>query len=86
MKFSDQAAAALKALHPGVRKDIRRALDDVDAGKKRDVRALARELSGFQRLRVGKYRVLFRRDETGELVAEYLAPRDTVYQSFTPKR
>ena len=84
MKFSDQVIAALKGLHPGVKRDIRRALDDLSAGKKRDVRALSGELAGFSRLRVGKYRVVFRWDETGELIAEFLGPRRTVYQTIQP--
>lgn len=82
MTFSDQVITTLRKLHPGVRKDIRRALDDVDAGRKRDVKPLEDEFSGFLRLRVGRYRVIFRRDEKGELIAEYLAPRETVYVSF----
>ena len=53
-------------------------------GKKRDVRALVDELAGFRRLRVGKYRVVFRHDEAGELIAEFLGPRTTVYRSFRP--
>ena len=40
MKFSDQVVAALTELHPGVRRAIRRALDDVNLGENRDVRAL----------------------------------------------
>lgn len=84
MKFSDQVVDALKALHPGVRKDIRRALDEVNAGKRRDVAALTGELAGFWRLRVGKHRVVFRYDEAGRLTAEFLGPRRTVYDSFRP--
>ena len=84
MKFSDQVVNALKALHPGVRKDIRRALDEVNAGKKHDVAALTGELAGFWRLRVGKHRLVFRYDEAGQLMAEFLGPRNTVYHSFRP--
>ena len=84
MKFSDQVVGSLKALHPGVRKDIRRALDEVNAGKKRDVAALTGELAGFWRLRVGKHRIVFRYDEAGQLMAEFLGPRRTVYHSFRP--
>jgi hypothetical protein len=47
LKFSDQVVAALKELHPGVRRDIRRALDDVNTGKKRDVGMLTNKLAGF---------------------------------------
>jgi mRNA interferase RelE/StbE len=84
VKFSDQVVAALKGLHPGARRDIRRALDDVNLGKKRDVHALTDQLAGFWRLRVGKYRVVMRKDETGDLIAEFLGPRTTIYRSFQP--
>jgi len=84
VKFSDQVLDALGGLHPGVRKDIRRALDDVNFRRKRDVTGLKGKLAGFWRLRVGKYRVVFRYDETGELIAEFLGPRKTIYRSFNP--
>jgi mRNA interferase RelE/StbE len=84
LKFSDQVVDALKALHPGVRRDIRRALGEVNAGKKRDVSALSKELTGFWRLRVGKHRIVFRYDGSGQLIAEFLGPRNTVYQKFKP--
>jgi len=84
LKFSDQVVDALKALHPGVRRDIRRALDDVSSGRKRDVAALTKELAGFWRLRVGKHRIVFRYDEAGRLMAEFLGPRSTIYRKFRP--
>lgn len=86
MKFSDQVVDALKVLHPGIRKDIRRALDEVNAGKKRDVAALTGELAGFWRLRVGKHRIVFRYDEVGQLMAEFIGPRSTIYRSFRPPK
>ena len=86
MKFSDQVVGALKEMHPGVRKDIRRALDEVNAGKKRDITALTGELAGFWRLRVGKHRIVFRYDEVGQLMAEFLGPRSTIYRSFRPPK
>jgi len=49
VKFSDQVVEALKELHPGVRRDLGRALDEANAGKKRDVRALTHPLTGFWR-------------------------------------
>jgi mRNA interferase RelE/StbE len=86
LKFSDQVVGALKALQPSVRKDIRRALDEINAGKKRDIAALTGELAGFWRLRVGKHRVVFRYDEAGQLMAEFLGPRSTIYRSFKPPK
>ena len=86
MKFSDQVVDALKALQPGVSRDIRRALDDVNAGKKRDIPALTGELAGFWRLRVGKHRIVFRYGDVGQLMAEFLGPRSTIYRSFRPPK
>ena len=84
MKFSDQVVAALKELHPGASRDTRRALDDVNLGKKRYVHALTDQLAGFWRLRVGKYPVVMRKDETGDLIAEFLGPRNPIDRSFQP--
>jgi len=84
VKFSDQVVAALAELHPGVRRDIRRALDDLNRGKKRDVRSLRGRLAGFWRLRIGKYRLVFRHNAAGELIVEFLGPHTTVYQNFQP--
>lgn len=84
MKFSDQVVAALKELHPGVRRDIRRAIDDLNQGRIRDVRSLHGRMAGFRRLRVGKFRAVFRYDEAGELIVEFLGPRSTVYEAFKP--
>lgn len=85
MKFSDQVATALRSLHPDTRLAIRRALADLDAGKKRDTKALRPPLQGFSRLRVGRYRVIYRRDpESHAIIAEYLESRATIYESFPP--
>jgi hypothetical protein len=35
---------------------------------------------------VGKHRIIFRYDLAGQLVAEFLGPRRTVYQNFGPPR
>lgn len=83
MKYSDQVVAALKPLHPDIRRKIRQALSDLEAGKKCDVKALKHPLTGFSRLRVGKYRVIYRRHpESHTLIAEFLEKRSTVYEVF----
>ncbi|EIQ01794.1 cytotoxic translational repressor of toxin-antitoxin stability system [Opitutaceae bacterium TAV1] len=72
-------------MHPGVRRDIRRALDDLNAGKKRDTKALSDDLSGYYRLRIGKYRAIYSFDAlTGELMIRFLKGRSTVYETFQP--
>lgn len=84
MKFSDQVTAALKRLHPDARKNIRRTLDNLAAGRDCDTAPLEDELTGFHRLRVGKYRVIYRRDASGRIIAEFLGPRSDVYDEFKP--
>ena len=85
MKFSDQVSAALRTLSPEARREIRRALDDLEAGKKRDTKPLKPPLEGWSRLRVGRYRVIYRRHpESGTLIAEFLDDRATVYGRFQP--
>lgn len=85
MKFSDQVSTTLRKLSPDARRAIRQALDDLDAGKKRDTKLLKHPLEGFSRLRVGRYRVIYRRHtESGTLIAEFLDDRSTVYDSFQP--
>jgi hypothetical protein len=48
------------------------------------VHALTDQLAGFWRLRVGKCRAVMRKDETGELIAEFLGPRTPIYRSLQP--
>jgi hypothetical protein len=55
LRFSDQVVDAIKGMHPSVRKDVRRVLGEVNAGKKRDIAALTGEFAGFWRLRVEKH-------------------------------
>jgi mRNA interferase RelE/StbE len=85
MKFSDQVIDALRDTHPGVRRDIRRALDAAAAGKPCNIKPLQTPLEGYWRLRVGRHRVILRYHK-GELIAEHLAPRNIIYEVFTSPR
>jgi len=85
MKYSDQVVAALRNMHPGVRKDIRRQLDAAEAGRPCDMKLLQGMLQDYWRLRVGRYRVVLRYEDGG-LVAEYLALRKIVYEMFLSMR
>ena len=83
MKYSDQVVATLISLHSQTRQAIRRAPADLDGGKKRDTKALSPPLQGFSRLRVGKLRIIYRREpESHAIIAEYLEFRATIYESF----
>jgi mRNA interferase RelE/StbE len=83
MKHSSQAAEKLKALNPDVRSNLRRALRDVEEGKKRDTKALKNELEGFHRLRVGRWRAIYHFDpKDGTLLVDYIDSREVVYTNF----
>jgi mRNA-degrading endonuclease RelE of RelBE toxin-antitoxin system len=57
----------------------------LEAGKKQDTKALRHPLLGFSRLRVGKYRVIYRRHPRSHaLIAEFLEERSIVYKAFLP--
>ena len=76
---SDQFKQALALMSPDVKKTIRRALKDIEAGIARDVHALRPPLEGFSTLRVGRWRIIHRR-HSGELCAEFLDNRSDDYR------
>lgn len=86
MQVADQIREYVRHLHPDQRGAIRRALDDLSAGRARDIRPLSDDLEGYYRLRIGKFRVIFRYAGKDDLVCEYLGVRATVYESFTSMR
>jgi mRNA interferase RelE/StbE len=86
MKFSDQVVEALRICHPERRRKIRRALDDLARGVLQDTRPLEDELAGFFRLRVVRFRLIYRLSESKEVMVEYLAPRKMVYESFKARK
>jgi mRNA interferase RelE/StbE len=77
---ADQIVARLRTLHPDHRKEIRAALRKLAKGHG-DVKELAGRLTGFYRLRVGRYRVVYRyRDKHVEAI--FLEQRSIVYELF----
>lgn len=79
MRQSDQFKTQLAALPPDIKKQIRRALRDMETGVRRDVKKLRAPLERFSRLRVGSWRVIFWHDGA-EIILEYLGPRSSVYE------
>jgi mRNA-degrading endonuclease RelE of RelBE toxin-antitoxin system len=79
---SDQVRDFLAALAPEPRHRLRVAMSGLADGRG-DVTNLGRELTGYSRLRVGPYRVVFaERFEAGSRVFECVAvaPRDVIYE------
>jgi mRNA-degrading endonuclease RelE of RelBE toxin-antitoxin system len=85
MKYSMQVVEALRNMHPGVRHDIRRQLAAAAAGRPCDLKPLQGGLDGLWRLRTGRHRVICFY-EKGELVADYLATRNVIYDLYLSMR
>jgi mRNA interferase RelE/StbE len=47
-----------------------------------DIRALERTLTGYYRLRIGKFRLIFRYVDSATIEAVFLEERDIVYEVF----
>lgn len=84
IELSSQVAEFLRTLSPEPRKALRQALRDLAQGKG-DIVELERPLEDFHRLRVGRYRVVFRyvtaaKGDTIQCV--YVGRRELVYELF----
>jgi len=83
MKVADQIFDYVRRLHPDQRKTIKAALRRLEVGMASDTLALGEELEGFYRLRIGKFRVVYRYLKSGEISCEFIDVRATVYERFT---
>lgn len=79
---SGQIVARLRTLHPDHRRDIRTALRELGKGRG-DQKELAGRLAGFYRLRIGRYRIVYRYEEK-HIEALFLEQRSIVYELFRP--
>ena len=79
---SAQIVARLRTLHPDHRNEVRRALEGLANGRG-DVKELAGSLAGFYRLRIGRYRIVYRY-EPKRIEAIFLEHRSIVYELFRP--
>lgn len=81
-RYTPEAAARVRSLHPEIKKVIREGirtlLDDPLAGS-----ALHFELSGFMSFRTRKYRIIYRLNhEESALEILYVGPRRDIYEEF----
>jgi mRNA interferase RelE/StbE len=80
--ISGQVELYLKRLAPEPRLRIRRSLTGLASGRG-DIRSLEEDLEGYYRLRVGKYRVVFRYGDDGKVQCVFIETRALVYQLFS---
>lgn len=78
---SDQVAAWLTALPPQTKHRVRMAVRGLARGQG-DIKGLQGPLEGFNRLRVGGIRILYRQVSSQEICLEYAHTRDAVYEIF----
>jgi mRNA interferase RelE/StbE len=84
MKVADQILHYVRRLHPVQRRAVKAAFRALAAGAPADTMPLEDDLEGFYRLRVGKFRVVYRYLRNGEISCEFIDVRATVYERFTP--
>jgi mRNA-degrading endonuclease RelE of RelBE toxin-antitoxin system len=84
IEISEQVVSFLNQCPPDPRKKIRLALRRLSE-EKGDLKALDRKLTGYYRLRIGTYRVIFRYDESASsrtIFCAFAEHRGVVYETF----
>jgi mRNA interferase RelE/StbE len=76
-----QVVDYVRRLAPAPRRAIKQALKDL-AREKGDIRALEGVLSGYDRLKVGRHRVIFSYAADGAIEAVFVEDRSLVYEIF----
>ena len=66
---------------PEPRRALKKALKESEHDRG-DIRSLEQTLAGYHRLRVGKFRLIFRYVDTGNIEAIFMEERSMVYEVF----
>ena len=79
---SQQIVSYTSTLHPEHRRAIKAELKKLEeeAGQ---TKKLNGSLAGFERLRIGKFRLIFKRLKSGSIECVYIEERKRVYQEFS---
>lgn len=78
---SEQVAQWLTALPPQSKHRVRIALRNLAKGRG-DIKGLQGPLEGFNRLRIGGRRIIYRQVSRREILLEFANTRDGVYELF----
>jgi mRNA interferase RelE/StbE len=76
-----QVVTFAKRLAPEQRRAVKLALQDLRT-ERGDIRALEGALTGYYRLRVGKFRIIFAYATDGAIEALFIEERSLVYEIF----
>lgn len=78
---SEQVQTWLTGLPPETKHRVRLALRALARGRG-DIKALAGPLAGFNRLRIGGLRIIFRQTRPQEIALDYANTRDVIYELY----
>jgi len=78
---SEQVRIWLPALPPETKRRVRLALRGLARGRG-DIKGLLGPLTGFNRLRVGGLRIIYRQTRAREIRLEYANNRDVIYELY----
>lgn len=81
LRVAEQVLAFLRHLPPEPRKVVKQALRDLQE-EKGDILLLEGSLTGYARLRVGRYRLIFAYAKDGALEVVFMEARNIVYEVF----
>jgi mRNA interferase RelE/StbE len=81
LRPSRQVIDFASRLAPAPRRALKRALEGLRAGTG-DIQPLEANLSGYHRLRAGKYRIIFQYARDGAIEAVFIEQRELVYEIF----
>lgn len=78
---SEQVQAWLLGLPPQTKRRVRLALRGLARGRG-DIKGLIGPLAGYNRLRIGGLRIIYRQVRAQEICLEYANNRDVIYELF----
>jgi hypothetical protein len=78
---SEQVASWICALPPQTKHRVRMALRGLAKGRG-DIKGLQGPLEGFNRLRIGGLRIVYRQISGKEILLEYANTRDVIYELY----
>jgi mRNA interferase RelE/StbE len=82
LRYTPAAAESIRHLQPAVKQAVREALRSL-AGEPERGHALVLELAGFRSLRVSRYRVIYRIQDSERVIEIHLVgARRSIYEAF----
>jgi len=81
VEVGEPAASFVRRLSPEPRRAVKKALKAL-CTESGDIRSLEQELAGYCRVRVGKYRIIFRYRNEDTIEVLFIEERSIVYEVF----